>query len=218
MDRQASRKPESSFGNDDLCCLHYCLLAPCYGQRIPFKRDENIWVYLAKTVLNISDFCLAGGTFFEQAFASCVIGVCTPLESLRNYTVFEHIEKKMTYSDIYNWAPVVTIKDKETFSLKVGIVAPARGCVTFANCTKNRLVLSADVKMNHTTTTDVSHAYAHVKRPTGWFLTCGMTVYSYVPANASGGPCFLGRLTAFMPPKPHSTQIQRDLSLTPLYQ
>ena len=192
MDRQASRKPESSFGNDDLCCLHYCLLAPCYGQRIPFKRDENIWVYLAKTVLNISDFCLAGGTYVEQAFTPCVIGVCTPLESLRNYTVFEHIGKKMTYSDIYNWAPVVTIKDREMLSLKVGIVAPARGCVTFANCTKNRLVLSADVKMNRTTTTDVSHAHAHVKRPTGWFLTCGMTVYSYVRANTLGDHAFWG--------------------------
>ena len=78
------------------------------------------------------------------------------------------------------------------FLLKVGNVAPARGCVTFANCTKNRLVLSADVKMNCTTTTDVSHAYAHVKRPTGWFLTCGMTVYSYVRANTLGDHAFWG--------------------------
>ena len=98
----------------------------------------------------------------------------------------------MTYSDIYNWAPVVTIKDREMLSLKVGIVAPARGCVTFANCTKNRLVLSADVKMNRTTTTDVSHAHAHVKRPTGWFLTCGMTAHSYVRANTLGDHAFWG--------------------------
>ena len=58
MDRQASRKPKSSLGNHDLCCLHYCLLAPCYGQRIPFRRDEDIWGYLAKTVLNIPTFVL----------------------------------------------------------------------------------------------------------------------------------------------------------------
>ena len=25
----------------------------------------------------------------------------------------------MTYSDIYNWGPVVTVKDREKFSLKV---------------------------------------------------------------------------------------------------
>ena len=66
-------------------------LTPCYGRLIPFKQDENIWVYLAKNVVNISDFCLAGGIYVEQTFTSCLIGVCTPLESLRNYTVFEHI-------------------------------------------------------------------------------------------------------------------------------
>ena len=66
------------------------------------------------------------------------IGICTPLERLRNYTVFEHI-KKMTYSDIYNWGPVVTIKDREMFSFKISNVAPARVCATFVNCTKTVL-------------------------------------------------------------------------------
>ena len=61
------------------------------------------------------------------------------MESLRNYTAFEHIEKRMTYSDIYNWGPVVTIKDREMFSLKVANVAPARECATFVNCTKTVL-------------------------------------------------------------------------------
>ena len=65
------------------------------------------------------------------------------------------------------------------------------------------------------TTTDISYAYAHVKFPTGWFLICGMTVYSYVPANNSEGPCSLGRLTVFMPQKPHLTWVRLDLSLTP---
>ena len=65
--------------------------------------------------MSISDFCLAGGTYFEQTFTSCLLGVCAPLESLRNYTVFEHIEKKITYSDIYNWRPVVTKKDRKYF-------------------------------------------------------------------------------------------------------
>ena len=69
--------------------------------------------------------------------------------------------------------------------------------------------------MNCTTTTDVSYAYAHVKLPTGWFLVCGMTVYSYVPANSSGRPCSLGRLMVFMPQKPHLTPVRQDLSLTP---
>ena len=44
--------------------ITFCL-TPCYGELIPFKQDENIWVYLAKYVLNISDFCLAGETSVE---------------------------------------------------------------------------------------------------------------------------------------------------------
>lgn len=40
-------------------------------------------------------------------------------------------------------------------------------------------------------------------------------VYSYVPANNSGGPCSLGRLTAFMPQRPHLTRHRRELTLGP---
>ena len=117
-------------------------LTPYYGQLIPFKQDENIWVYLTEIVLNISDFCFARGTYVEQTFTSCLIGVCTPLESLRNYTVFKHIDKKMTYCEIYHWRPVVTIKDRKMFSLKIANVAPARECATFVNCTKTVLLCS----------------------------------------------------------------------------
>ena len=84
------------------------------------------------------------------------------LESLQNYTVFENINKEMTYSDIYNWGPVANVKDREMFSLKVANVAPAREWATFVNCTKNRFVLSADVKMNCTTTTNVSNCLQYV--------------------------------------------------------
>ena len=103
------------------------------------------------------------------------------------------------------------------FSLKVADVAPATECTTFVNCTKDCLVLSAGVKVNCTTTTDVSYAYAHVKLPTGWSLIGGMTVYSYVPVNSPGGPCSLGRLLVFVPQKPHLTWVRQDLSLTPDY-
>ena len=69
-------------------------------QLITLKQDENIWVYLAKKVLNISDFCPAEGIFVDQAFNSSHVGVCTPLKSLQNYTVFDLVNKKMTYSEI----------------------------------------------------------------------------------------------------------------------
>ena len=41
-----------------------------------------------------------------------------------------------------------------------------------------------------------------------------MTVCSCVPANSSGGPRSLGRLTLCTPQKPHQTRARRDLSLT----
>ena len=90
---------------------------------------------------------------------------------------------------------MVTLKDRETFSLKVANVAPARECATFVNCTKNCSVLSAGVKMNFTTTTSVSYAFAYVKLPARWCLKCGRTAHSYVPANSCGVPCSLERLT-----------------------
>ena len=71
------------------------------------------------------------------------------------------------------------------------------------------------MNVNHTTTTSVFYAFSDIKLPVGWFLICGRTIYSYVPANSSGGPCSLGRLMVFMPQKPHLTPVRQDLSLTP---
>ena len=95
-----------------------------------------MWVYLAKSVLNIFDFCLAGGTYIEHIFTSCLIGVCTPLESLQNYTFFQQINKK-TYATIYTWGTVVTLNNKEMFLLTLSNVAPAEECATFVKCAKN---------------------------------------------------------------------------------
>ncbi|XP_045677565.1 syncytin-B-like [Phyllostomus hastatus] len=215
MGHQTPRRPGSHLLQTMpyIVCITLCL-APCHGELTPFKENENIWVYLAKNVLNTSDFCLAGGTYIEQTFASYIVGVCAPLESLRNYTLFKYINKTITYADIYNFGPSVNLKDREMFSIKVTQVAPAGECANFVNCTKNCFVLSADVKMDCNTTTDISYAHAHVKLPAGWFLICGRTVYSYVPANSSGGPCSLGRLTVFMPQKPHPTGDPQEFLLT----
>ena len=83
--------------------------------------------------------------------------------------MFEHIYKKLTYSDIYNWGRVVTLKGREMFSLKVANVALANECAAFVNSTKKCSLLSADVKVNHTTTINVHYAFAHTKLPVGWF-------------------------------------------------
>lgn len=89
---------------------------------------------------------------------------CTPLESLGNYSLFQHINKTITYSDVYNW-DMVTLKDKEMFSLRVTKVGPAGEYTTFVNCTKYCFMLSAGMEMNCSTTTNVSYAFGHIKLP-----------------------------------------------------
>ena len=39
-------------------------------------------------------------------------------------------------------------------------------------------MLSSDVDMNYTTTTNVSYTFSHVKLLSGWLLVCGRTIYS----------------------------------------
>ena len=63
----------------------------------------------------------------------------SPGKPLKLY--FKHINKKITYFDICNWGPVVTLKDLEMFSLKATNVAPAGECAVFVNCAKNCFVL-----------------------------------------------------------------------------
>lgn len=76
-----------------------------------------------RNVLNICNFSLSGGTYVEYTSTSHLIGDCTPLGSLQNYSLFQHINKSTTYSDIYYWGPVTTLKVREMFSLKVTNVA-----------------------------------------------------------------------------------------------
>lgn len=58
----------------------------------PIQKDENTWVYLAKNVHNVSDFCLLGGTYVEQTFASCLVGGGTPTANT-NYIHFIHFSQ-----------------------------------------------------------------------------------------------------------------------------
>lgn len=60
-------------------------------------------------------------------------------------------------------------------------------------------------------TETILFTYCHVKLPLRWFLLCGTSAYSYVPANSTGTQCTLGRLTVFMPS--FTRQQNRDLKL-----
>ena len=50
---------------------------------------------------------------------------------------------------------MVTLKDREIFSLKIVNIAPAGECAKFVTCTLNCFVLSADVEINCNTTTNI---------------------------------------------------------------
>ena len=142
MDCRTSRRPESHLSKTMTYILFTTFsLTLCYRELAPCTWDKNIWVHLAKNVLNVSEFCLAEGTYVEQTFTTPLKGVCTPLESLWNCTLLQHINRKRTYTDVYNWQPVVTPKDREIFSLKVTYVTPPREWATSVNCAKNYFVL-----------------------------------------------------------------------------
>lgn len=101
------------------------------------------------------------------------------------------------------------------FSLKVSAVTTAEQRVTITGFTKSCFVVIADKDLNCGSTTSMSYANEHVTLPAGWFPLCGKTVYSYVPTPSTGGSCSLGRLTVFMPQRPHPTGQHRETALGP---
>lgn len=147
--------------------------------------------------MNVSDICLKGGTYVEQTFTSCLVGVCIPLSQIKNHTTFWFINKPMSYSDIYNWGPITTENDMSVFYLQVRTVTPADQCVIFTGCPNQCFNLSISNSLKCNTTTSMSYANAHVKLLAGWFLFCGEIAYSYVPACSTGRPCSLGRLSFY---------------------
>lgn len=195
-----------------LLVLH--LTIPASGERLAVKRDENIWVYLARSVLNVSDFCLSGGISVKQTFTSGLIGVGAPIANIKNDTHFRHFRKEITYWDLYAIGPSVQRKDKDMFSLKVAAVDPSGECLYFTGCTRYCLSLFHNYSMGCSDNASISYGNGHTRLPAGWFLLCGLTVYTYIPANSTGGPCSLGRLAV---PGPQRHPVPRDeqyLSLT----
>ncbi|XP_059584597.1 uncharacterized protein LOC132250851 [Alligator mississippiensis] len=172
-----------------------------------FEKSQNVWVYLAKDVLNVTHFCLAGGTSVEDIFTSCLIGVPTPLEAVRNQTWFasEGIGVPINYTNYPMWGTITTERNASTFEIDLlTVTSPSNtSYANFVNCTKACKSLTKEMKIfNCSDVTNVSCNYGHVVLPRGWFLLCGKTSYSYIPANATGGPCALGRLTVWLPGMP----------------
>lgn len=215
VDRESQRGPKSCPPKTALVLILVSLLTiPASVEIIPLKRDENIWVYLARNVLNVSDFCLSGGISVKQTFASGLIGIGTPIANIKNYTHFRHFRKEITYWDLYAVGPSVQQKDKDMFSLKIAAVVPSGECLYFTGCTRYCLSLFHDYNMSCSDNSSISYGSGHTRLPAGWFLICGLTVYTYIPANSTGGPCSLGRLTVLTPQKHPVTRAEQYLSMT----
>lgn len=57
----------------------------------PFQRNENVWLYLVKHIMNVSEFSLKGGTYAEQTFTSRLVGVCTCLNQIKKKKKPHHL-------------------------------------------------------------------------------------------------------------------------------
>lgn len=185
------------------------------GDITAFQQDEIVWAYLPENILNASDFCLRGGSYVEEVSAACLMGVGAHLEDLRSYTLFQNINKPMTFSDIYNWGSVVTKREMGMFTLKLAGISSPKGCVVFSGCRRDCVDLTESTLMRCDSFSPVLYGVGHLKLPTGWFLLCGKTAYSFVPANSTGGPCSIGRVTVHTSQKAtlmHGVKTKRDTS------
>lgn len=121
----------------------------------------------------------------------------------------------MDFSDIYNWGPVVTKIETGMFSLKLAGITSPRDCVVFSGCTRDCVDHTESSLVRCGSFSLMLYAVGHLKLPTGWFLLCGKTAYSFVPANSAGGPCTIGRVTVHMSQKAtlkHRVKTKREIS------
>ncbi|XP_059576733.1 uncharacterized protein LOC132247730 [Alligator mississippiensis] len=169
-----------------------------------FEKNQNVWIYLAKEVVNTTHFCLAGGTSVQDVFTSCLIGMPTPLETLQSHIWLKNFDLSgfNLWNTAYEWGPITQKRKVSTFSIDLlTVTSPSNtSCAQFVNCTKVCENLTREEgTFNCSNKTNVSYGTGNVILPSGWFLLCGKTAYSYIPANATGGPCTLGRLTVWLP-------------------
>lgn len=167
-----------------------------------FPEKGNVWEYLAKEVLNTTDFCLAGGRSVKDILTTCLMGVAVAPKTITNNTRFREHPLTASYYNIFRWGASTYIKDNSMYTLQVAAVTQAATCFTLIGCHTPRIsscynLTNTELACNSTIA--ITFSYGYIKLPTGWFLLCGLKAYSYLPANSTGGPCTLGRLTMLMP-------------------
>ena len=120
------------------------------------KCSKHLWILSCRRNL--------GWTNFHYMSYRCFYSPGKPLK-----LYFKHINKKITYSNIYNWELVVILKDTEMFSLKVTNVAPPGELATFVNCAKNCSVLYRSLLLPTVCPLCESAMKCIPKPPTRWF-------------------------------------------------
>uniref|UniRef100_A0A2D4IX74 Uncharacterized protein n=1 Tax=Micrurus lemniscatus lemniscatus TaxID=129467 RepID=A0A2D4IX74_MICLE len=165
---------------------------------------------LMKVALNSSSFCVKGETTVTDIMATCFIGVPVPGKFLLGES------KIVIHPDayvMYNLSKIITLfgspvkptkwTNQKKLVIEVKTVFPAMDCVKYKHPEKK----NDKVVYNYLPTEDVFHC-AEVEEvdgmtqvvysPRGWFMFCGAYAYAFIPANAIGGPCTIGRLTTVM--------------------
>lgn len=184
------------------CILAFVTYARGFLEPNLFPDKGNIWEYLAQEVLNTTDFCLMGGRSVKDILITCLLGVASGPQTIINDTKLRNIPLMATYSTIFNWGTSSNVKDRSMYTLLVATVTNSVTCFKLAGCRAPRVptcqnLSNTELTCNHIET--IPFSYSHMRLPSGWFLLCGIKAYSYLPANSTGGPCTLGRLTMLMP-------------------
>lgn len=90
-----------------------------HPQELPLWNPEaNLWEQLATKVVNTSTFCLQSGKSVTDVFTSCLVGVPTPLDTLRNYT-FQY-STKLPDGNTISWEISNEACPQETVLLPTG--------------------------------------------------------------------------------------------------
>ncbi|XP_039366958.1 uncharacterized protein LOC120388904 [Mauremys reevesii] len=163
----------------------------------------NAWLTLAQSAINTTAFCLPHVPAVGALMETCFVGVCTELQVLQQHTWLSRIPKDIPHAELYALGPGAAVDklDASMYSFRLANVTAAITCMNFVNA-KHVAVNHDNVELVCRHKRDVSFAYGHMKLPLGWFLLCGRTAFTYVPANSSGGPCAIGRVAPLLFPHP----------------
>ncbi|XP_069480990.1 uncharacterized protein [Ambystoma mexicanum] len=73
-----------------------------HGYAAIVKQAENIWVFLARRLLNISHFCMADVNDASNLISMCLVAVPTPVPVLRHIFIVLHNDSLVEDSDVRN--------------------------------------------------------------------------------------------------------------------